>query len=330
MPWKGTDVMNSILNTAIPLFAFAVLYHTTHVDSVADDYMASRCGQIIYETRDAAGSIDSQRGFYYTNFESCIIMIQVNYGRRILLTFEYLEIEKFGIMCPDYLHIYDGDTVLDTRLSPEVGFCGDVTPDTITSSGNQVTLKFVTDADTVKRGFFIVYTSFTEGGLCDGVDDFRCKNGRCIASRLENDWTDNCGDNSDEYETTAKALDFFGKIMALGVGIIIAITIGVVLLCVVCCIGCYCCFCKKRSPTRTTTITTVQPTSTVTTTVTAQQGMVQPPPPAGVTRHHIAPIPGQPASPAYPSLQQGPYGGQSTVTYHAAQPDNVGLPSDKQ
>ncbi|XP_077868365.1 uncharacterized protein LOC144358575 [Saccoglossus kowalevskii] len=294
--------------------------------------MASECGNTIYDTSDTSGTLDSQIGFFYDDFRSCITTIQVNTGRQVVVTFDYFEIEEFGITCPDYLHIFDGGSVHSPRLSPLTGLCGTETPGTFSSTENQLTLQFVTDGDTSKRGFYIVYTSFTEGGACDGTDDFMCHNGRCVDSSLQDDGKDNCGDNSDETTTVEEAMNVFQTIVALGIGVIIAIVAGIVLLCVACCLGFYCCFCRNNK-TQTVVTNVTQPNVTAVSMATHNQAQVPP-------QHQMSPPP--PPLPPPGTLQVAPASGQSahqtpsgppsrgnsytTVTYHSSQPNSVGLP----
>lgn len=60
----------------------------------------------------------------------------------------------------DYVEVYNGGD----ELSPSMGkFCGKVAPPLMTSSGNQLLIKFVTDNENHGGGFSVQYEVFKTG-----------------------------------------------------------------------------------------------------------------------------------------------------------------------
>jgi len=88
----------------------------------------------------------------YPNDKREVDTIYVPEGFRIELTFTALSIEELGGYCLfDHLTIYDGSTQNDPKL---IEICGFTLPDSpVVSTGNAMTLVFVTDAGGVFEGY---------------------------------------------------------------------------------------------------------------------------------------------------------------------------------
>ncbi|OXB68673.1 hypothetical protein ASZ78_005864 [Callipepla squamata] len=96
----------------------------------------------------------------YENDQICYWHIRVKYGQRIHLQFLEFDVEDDTACMADYLEIYDSYD----DISGFVGrFCGDELPDDIISTGNVMTLKFLSDASVTAGGFQISRLSGEEG-----------------------------------------------------------------------------------------------------------------------------------------------------------------------
>ncbi|XP_043937025.1 suppressor of tumorigenicity 14 protein [Protopterus annectens] len=85
-------------------------------------------------------------------------------------------------------------------------YCGEKLTFVVTSSSQEITVRFHSDDSYVSRGFSAEYLSYAPSDPCP--DKFTCKSGRCIANSLQCDgWTD-CADGSDELGCTCKSEQF--------------------------------------------------------------------------------------------------------------------------
>ncbi|GFR09911.1 bone morphogenetic protein 1 homolog, partial [Trichonephila clavata] len=86
---------------------------------------------------------------YWSNKE-CTWRITVPENHQVALKFQSFEIENHDNCVYDYLEIRDGHE----STSPLLGrFCGYKNPDDIRSTGNKMTVKFVSDRSVQKAGF---------------------------------------------------------------------------------------------------------------------------------------------------------------------------------
>uniref|UniRef100_H9G7X4 TNF alpha induced protein 6 n=1 Tax=Anolis carolinensis TaxID=28377 RepID=H9G7X4_ANOCA len=93
----------------------------------------------------------------YEDDQICYWHIRVKYGQRINIQFLDFDLEDDESCMADYLEIYDSYD----DVSGFVGrYCGDELPDDIVSTGNVMTLKFLSDASITAGGFQIQYTAF--------------------------------------------------------------------------------------------------------------------------------------------------------------------------
>ncbi|XP_038066955.1 neuropilin and tolloid-like protein 2 [Patiria miniata] len=174
--------------------------------SASEQYMAELCGRTIH-AESSGGVLHSQRGPHYRNNVDCTVTITADPGRKILLTFLFLETEGIAPNCrSDYLQIWDHRDGDDQPAPDLVSLCDRFTGN-VASKTNAVSLRFETDGSVTYRGFKLAYTSFkkAENGSCD-LGEFLCDNSRCIDSSLKDDNFNHCGDYSDERHTF-KAMD---------------------------------------------------------------------------------------------------------------------------
>ncbi|XP_054685520.1 tumor necrosis factor-inducible gene 6 protein isoform X2 [Grus americana] len=90
----------------------------------------------------------------YENDQICYWHIRVKYGQRIHLQFLEFDVEDDTACMADFLEIYDSYDDINGFVGR---FCGDELPDDIISTGNVMTLKFLTDASVTAGGFQIRY-----------------------------------------------------------------------------------------------------------------------------------------------------------------------------
>ncbi|XP_063159632.1 cubilin [Candoia aspera] len=117
------------------------------------------CGRILTEP----DGIFASPGYpnIYPHGVRCLWTIIVQPGYLIRLTFTYFSLE-FGYNCQrDYLDIYDNSTM--TKIGR---YCGRSIPPSITSSGNIVTLHFVTNHNIASEGFSVNYASLNASTVC--------------------------------------------------------------------------------------------------------------------------------------------------------------------
>ncbi|KAI9558831.1 hypothetical protein GHT06_015620 [Daphnia sinensis] len=89
----------------------------------------------------------------YSHLSDCRWNIDVKPGLNIRLLFGFFETQDQA----DFLYVYDGPTVYSKLLFEKSGSV--TTPFEITSTSNQVLIKFVTDANTAFPGFLIIYST---------------------------------------------------------------------------------------------------------------------------------------------------------------------------
>ncbi|XP_022084015.1 low-density lipoprotein receptor-related protein 12-like [Acanthaster planci] len=219
------------------------------------EYMNENCDGTIDAGR-SGGDMLSQAVTQYNNNVTCTVTITADVDRRILLTFNNVDIKGDTISgqgCDgDYLEVFDGSV---NTFYPDLGVICGTSADNIVSQYPAITLRFKTDASSTGEGFSLSYTSFTTSDIvpCD-ADEFECNNKRCIDASLRNDFSNNCGDNSDEdlLNIDIDADDIYNRAIGLATGIVVAIIIGCIVVVVLIAVGCGClcyhCCCKNQRP----------------------------------------------------------------------------------
>ncbi|XP_072051829.1 uncharacterized protein [Amphiura filiformis] len=207
--------------------------------------------------------------FYGENM-NCEVTLSTIPGRKILLTWLSYDVEETTGSCDDTLKIYDGASTSGTkRNTKNCGYHPLSTEgsryETITSTSDKITLLLNSDSNDGFSDFKFIATSFSTAATC-ASDEFRCDNGRCISETLTydtySDWEDNCGDGSDN-DLWGDLADTVGGILALGLGIMIAVIVGSIvggiLICVCCGCLCYHLCCKKQQANQVTVVHAAPP-----------------------------------------------------------------------
>ncbi|XP_076146859.1 cubilin [Alosa pseudoharengus] len=122
------------------------------------------CGGYLSSAQGMFGSPDiNMDGMYEYNL-NCVWTIAAATNKVLNLTFSTFELESDSTCRYDYVKVYDGDSV----SYPLVGtFCGNIIPASFASSGNFLTIHFVSDGSVNRRGFNATYTAVDL--LCGGV-----------------------------------------------------------------------------------------------------------------------------------------------------------------
>ncbi|XP_028292453.1 tumor necrosis factor-inducible gene 6 protein [Gouania willdenowi] len=92
----------------------------------------------------------------YQDQQICYWHIRVRLNQRILIHFLYFDVEDDTDCLSDYLEVYDS---YDDVSGFTGRLCGDSLPDDIISTGNVMTLKFLTDASVTAGGFQLHYSA---------------------------------------------------------------------------------------------------------------------------------------------------------------------------
>ncbi|KAG7467220.1 hypothetical protein MATL_G00150980 [Megalops atlanticus] len=90
----------------------------------------------------------------YEDEQICYWHIRVRYGQKIHLRFLEFDLEDDTSCLADYLEIYDS---YDDIAGFAGRFCGDELPEDLISTGNVMTLKFLSDSSVTAGGFQIEY-----------------------------------------------------------------------------------------------------------------------------------------------------------------------------
>ncbi|KAG7219563.1 hypothetical protein INR49_018990 [Caranx melampygus] len=125
---------------------------------------AQGCGGYLSMPMGMLGSPDPNLDGRYEPLMDCVWTIETSVNNVLNLTFDSFELESSSSCRYDYVKVYDGDSV----LFPLVGtFCGNLVPSHFVSSGNFLTLHFVTDNSVQRRGFNATYRAIPL--LCGGT-----------------------------------------------------------------------------------------------------------------------------------------------------------------
>ncbi len=100
----------------------------------------------------------------------CKWIIKVAAGKRIQLNFTEIDLETHSSCSYDYLQIFNGRD----ESAPVIGkYCSRHAAVTLTSSSNEVVLKFSSDSSNTGRGFSVSYTSIA-GGMFPAIHFLMC------------------------------------------------------------------------------------------------------------------------------------------------------------
>ncbi|XP_077865326.1 low-density lipoprotein receptor-related protein 12-like [Saccoglossus kowalevskii] len=229
-------------------------------------------------------SITAEAGIIYTRHLEFGINMMVNLnckvtimapfdGQRVVLNFAAFDIHESEGCTSDKVLVYDGDNIQSELLTPLEGLCGDSAPESFNSSGNSLTIRFVTDHNDTyefqqKGGFVAYFTAFIPESddtsvILDDLlpedwnDQYCCRvGGMCIPIKYTCDGFKNCADNSDEELSKCteggNILDILSELTGLSRGTIIGLIILMLLvvLLVLLAIIYYCCCRDKRKVKR--------------------------------------------------------------------------------
>uniref|UniRef100_G3P1B4 Tumor necrosis factor-inducible gene 6 protein n=1 Tax=Gasterosteus aculeatus aculeatus TaxID=481459 RepID=G3P1B4_GASAC len=93
----------------------------------------------------------------YQDEQICYWHVRVRLGQRVHLRFLEFDVEEDVGCLADYLEVFDS---YDDVSGFAGRFCGDYLPDDIISTGNVMTLKFLSDASVTAGGFKLQYVAF--------------------------------------------------------------------------------------------------------------------------------------------------------------------------
>ncbi|CAL8311895.1 unnamed protein product [Merluccius merluccius] len=129
---------------------------------------AQGCGGYLSMPMGMLGSPDPNLDGRYEPRMDCLWTIEMPVNKVINLTFISFDLEDVNCRF-DYVKVYDGDNV----NFPLVGtFCGNVLPTPFVSSGNFLTIRFITDSIVQKQGFNATYRAMDRicGGTLNATD----------------------------------------------------------------------------------------------------------------------------------------------------------------
>jgi len=117
--------------------------------------VASNCGSILHGPSGSFQSTNFPNN--YPNNEYCTWEIQVPQGKKVRLHFEELRTEENK----DFVFIYDTG-----KTDPVIAFSGvKDKPRAITSSGNSIRVRFISNGENVNNGFKVSYKQTDCGGI---------------------------------------------------------------------------------------------------------------------------------------------------------------------
>ncbi|XP_027132680.1 cubilin, partial [Larimichthys crocea] len=117
---------------------------------------AQGCGGYLSMPMGFFGSPDPNLDGRYEPRMDCLWIIDMPVNRAVNLTFNSFELESSSTCRYDFVKVFDGDNI----HFPLVGtFCGNSIPSYFVSSGNLLTIQFVTDSSVERQGFNATYRS---------------------------------------------------------------------------------------------------------------------------------------------------------------------------
>jgi len=190
--------------------------------------MESSCGTAITFTNSF--QMDSSTGITYRNNLNCNITITAPTGKFVVAQVQRFQLElAFSGTCPDYIEVYDGVDTSATKLNSDL-ICGSGSsnvPSNFTSTGESMTIEFITDATGTDMGFNMLFVAATSG-VC-ASDQFQCNSSICIPASLDCDGYNQCGDNTDEDSCETKtASEGINILMVVLITLLVMLVVGAV------------------------------------------------------------------------------------------------------
>ncbi|XP_074549445.1 cubilin [Halichoeres trimaculatus] len=125
---------------------------------------AQGCGGYLSMPMGMFGSPDPNLDGRYEPRMDCMWTIEMPVNKVINLTFTSFDLESSSSCRYDYVKVYDGD---NTNF-PLVGtFCGNIIPSYFVSTGNFLTIHFITDSSVQRQGFNATYRAMPM--ICGGT-----------------------------------------------------------------------------------------------------------------------------------------------------------------
>ncbi|XP_076027535.1 cubilin [Genypterus blacodes] len=115
---------------------------------------AQGCGGFMSTPMGLIGSPDPNLDGRYEPRMDCVWTIEVPVNQAVNLSFTSFDLESSPTCRYDYIKVYDGDNMNFPLFGK---FCGNSMPAAIRSSGNFLTVHFVTDGSVQRRGFNATY-----------------------------------------------------------------------------------------------------------------------------------------------------------------------------
>ncbi|KAG8141576.1 hypothetical protein E2320_007181 [Naja naja] len=144
----------------------------------------------------------------------CHWHIQVKLGMVIQLKIETLNVEASDLCFYDRLEIYEESDSL-SLWDGSTRYCGTVAPATINTNSNQIKVGFVSDDNTAASGFMARYRATLPSEKNCSWDEFFCDQGLCLLPAFVCDGHQECLDNRDEANCSAKHTGCGGTLTSL-------------------------------------------------------------------------------------------------------------------
>uniref|UniRef100_A0A3Q2TAZ9 Cubilin n=1 Tax=Fundulus heteroclitus TaxID=8078 RepID=A0A3Q2TAZ9_FUNHE len=125
---------------------------------------AQGCGGYLSMPMGMLGSPDPNLDGRYEPRMNCVWTIEMPVNRAINLTFSFFDLESSSTCRYDYVKVYDGDNMNFHLVGT---YCGGSIPAYFVSSGNFLTIHFVTDSSVQRQGFNATYRAIPL--LCGGT-----------------------------------------------------------------------------------------------------------------------------------------------------------------
>lgn len=210
---------------------FLTLISTPLVKGVSKDYLNLVCDTTVYV--GTSRRLESSTKLYYEPNVDCSYTVTVDSGKKVMLLVRLFDLEsEVKNSCVDYVNIYDGKNVTATVINPSP-VCHVDAADNYTSTGNAMTVRFITDSRGARLGFDFHFVAVTDAPCTSS--QFRCNNSLCVDSSLQCNIYNECGDGSDELNCVYTSLtgvqisDDAPLIIGLTVGLIVAAVIAALL-----------------------------------------------------------------------------------------------------
>lgn len=128
---------------------------TPHRIKQFSNFLVSNCGSILHGPSGSFQSTNFPNN--YLSDEYCTWKVQVPLGKKVRLEFEEFRTEENK----DFVLIYDSG-----KTDPIIGFSGvKDKPRAITSSGNSIRVRFISNGENVNNGFKVAYKQTGEWAL---------------------------------------------------------------------------------------------------------------------------------------------------------------------